>query len=345
MSAPAPRPRRAWKIVRRITLICVSLVALCLLAGMVARLNLLRQHPAPGVLVDLGGYRLHLHCTGSGSPAVILESGQGELGLTWANVQPVVAKTTRVCSYDRAGYGWSEPGPQPRTASASVDELRALLQKAGVAPPYVLVGHSIGGLYAKLYAHRYPDEVAGMVLVDSSHEDQNEGLDPAFAAAIQQVTSQSERQISQIKPLIASGIMALAPGMMGASAKLPADTREAYNALLATDSRSIETNLAEFKATEASFAEVRAANITTLGAIPLLVLTRGQAEPLPPGVSIDPAVVAQAEERFHRLQTEVAALSSGGHLVVVEDSGHNIQLDQPAAVIGAIESVLEAVRP
>lgn len=345
MSAPAPRPRRAWKIVRRIALVGASLIALCLLAGTVARLNLRRQHPAPGVLVDLGGYHLHIHCTGSGAPTVVLESGQGELGLTWANVQPVVAKSSRVCSYDRAGYGWSERSPQPRTASASVDELRALLQKAGVAPPYLLVGHSIGGLYVKLYAHRYPGEVAGMVLVDSSHEAQNLDLDPAYAVAIQQMTSQAEGQIAQIKPLIASGIMALAPGVMGASDKLPADTREAYNALLATDSRSIETNLAEFKATDASFAEVRAANIATLGAIPLLVLTRGRAEPLPPNVSIDPALVAQAEERFRQFQAELAALSSGGHLVVVEDSGHNIQLDQPAAVIGAIESVLEAVRP
>lgn len=345
MSAAARRPGRAWRIVRRIVIICVALVALCLLAGAVARLNLRRQHPPPGTLVDLGGYRLHIHCTGSGSPAVVLESGQGELGLTWANVQPVVAKSSRVCSYDRAGYGWSERSPLPRTASASVDELRSLLQKAGVEPPYVLVGHSIGGLYVKLYAHRYPDEVAGMVLIDSSHEDQNLDLDPAYAAAIRQVTSQAEGQIAQVKPLIATGIIALAPGLMGASARLPADAREAYNALLASDSRSVETNLAEFKATDASLAEVRAANIATLGAIPLLVLARGRAEPLPPNVILDPAVAARAEERWRALQADHAALSTGGHLIVVEDSGHNIQLDQPAAVIGAIESVLEAVRP
>ncbi|MFL6203124.1 MAG: alpha/beta fold hydrolase, partial [Thermoanaerobaculia bacterium] len=125
----------------------------------------------PGQMVDVGGFRLHLVCEGEGSPAVILEAGAADAWLTWHEIQPELARLTRVCSYDRAGIGYSDPGPRPRSRRRAVEELRTLLARAGVPPPYVLVGHSFGGSSARLYALLHPDEVAGLVLVESSHED------------------------------------------------------------------------------------------------------------------------------------------------------------------------------
>lgn len=127
-----------------------------------------------GRAFDVGGRTLNLACEGEGSPAVVLESGAGAPGYSWVNVQSEIAKFTHVCSYDRAGYGWSDAGPYPRTSAAIADDLHALLRAAGVAPPYVLVGASFGGLNVRVYAGKYPGETAGVVLVDSSHEDQHE---------------------------------------------------------------------------------------------------------------------------------------------------------------------------
>ena len=125
-----------------------------------------KAYPPPGKMVDVGGYRLHLNCTGSGSPTVVIESGLGDSSATWGWVQPEVAKTTRVCTYDRAGMGWSETSPQPRTAREFAKELHTLLAKANEPGPYVLVGHSLGGYTVRVYAHDYPAEVVGVVFVD-----------------------------------------------------------------------------------------------------------------------------------------------------------------------------------
>jgi pimeloyl-ACP methyl ester carboxylesterase len=132
-----------------------------------------RIYPPPGELVDVGGHSLHINCVGEGSPTVILEAGSGATSVDWANIQPEVANTTRVCAYDRAGSGWSEPGPEPGDPQQIAGELHTLLGNAGIDGPYVLVGHSFGGLYVLMYDDLYPNEVEGMVLVDSSHPEQS----------------------------------------------------------------------------------------------------------------------------------------------------------------------------
>jgi pimeloyl-ACP methyl ester carboxylesterase len=132
-----------------------------------------RIYPPLGELVDMDGHSLHINCVGEGSPTVILESGLGATSVDWANIQPEVANTTRVCAYDRAGSGWSEPGPGPGDPQQIAAELHTLLANAGIDGPYVLVGHSFGGLYVRMYAYQYPNEVEGMVLVDSSHPEQS----------------------------------------------------------------------------------------------------------------------------------------------------------------------------
>src|SRR5438309_5962518 len=171
-SSVSSRPRRTirQRLLRLLGIVSLSLVGLLLLGlsyQAIASAVDTSHYPAPGKLVDIGGYRLHINCTGTGSPTVILDAGLGGTSLDWSKVQPAVAGFTRVCSYDRAGYGWSDTGPGPRTSQQIVKELHLLLVHAQISGPYLLVGHSLGGLNMRLYAYRYPGEVAGMDLLAS----------------------------------------------------------------------------------------------------------------------------------------------------------------------------------
>ena len=172
------RPRRrlgSW-IRRGVLGLVIGLVVLAVIAVIYQAFGTeiyRRIYPPPGELVDVGGHSLHINCVGEGSPTVILESGSGATSVDWANIQPEVANTTRVCAYDRAGSGWSETGPGPGDPQQIAGELHTLLGNAGIDGPYVLVGHSFGGLYVRMYAELYPNEVEGMVLVDSSHPEQS----------------------------------------------------------------------------------------------------------------------------------------------------------------------------
>jgi pimeloyl-ACP methyl ester carboxylesterase len=152
-------------------------------------------YPMPGQLIDVGGHRLHLHCTGSGSPTVVLEPGGGAMSSNLGWITPGVARDTRVCVYDRAGRGWSEPADTPQDGAQTAADLHTLLHRANVPGPYVLAGHSFGGLYALTFAARYPDEVAGMVLVDSTA--------PAAASSTAQSSSDANRRLSALASIAA----------------------------------------------------------------------------------------------------------------------------------------------
>lgn len=171
---PASRRGRLRLWIRRGLVALVGLVLVLVLAGLVyqflATQLAYRRYPAPGEMVAVAGHDMQLYCTGRerGGPTVVMDAGLGGGLLDWQTVQPKVAEFARVCSYDRSGVGWSESGPNPRTSPRIVEELHVLLKNAGVEGPYVLVGHSFGGANAQLYADEYPDEVAGMVLVDSA---------------------------------------------------------------------------------------------------------------------------------------------------------------------------------
>ena len=150
----------------------VALLTGCLVS--VGTLHSQTEPPAPGRLLDVGGWRMHINCAGTaraGQPTVILEAGSSDFSIDWAFVQPEVATFTRVCSYDRSGSGWSDLGPYPKTLKQTIFELHTLLDKAGVSAPLVYVGHSYGGRLARIYASTYPAEVVGMVMVDAGHED------------------------------------------------------------------------------------------------------------------------------------------------------------------------------
>ena len=324
---------KLFRIGSIVMLVVLILALVVLAAGAIAKSNLAKQHPAPGQLVDVGGYKLHINCVGQGSPTVILEAGWGDYSATWAYVQPEVAKTTRVCSYDRAGYGWSEASPHPRTASMMAEELHTLLVLANVQAPYVLVGHSLGGMIVRVYAHNYPDGVVGMVLLDSVHEEQYDRL-PGAKSSI----SDLARQFRMLGVLSSTGFMALAPQSIPDQG-LP-DEVFAINKVIWATTGYFETAAAELSSMKESTAEVRAMRITSFGNLPLSVLSAGLYYPDP---SLSEAENQKSREEWQAMQSELVALSSQGKQTIAEKSGHGIQLVQPDLVIDAIQEMINSI--
>ena len=260
-------------------------------------------HPPPGEMVDVGGHRLHIYCEGEGGPTVVLEAALGNSSAHWVRVQREVSKVTRVCAYDRAGMGWSERGPEPRDAERVSGELHALLEGAGVEGPYVVVGHSYGGLYARMYAARYPAEVAGVVLVDSSHPEQFERLPDGPENHAQ------ARRLFAVAPLFARlGIIRLFD-LLPVPAELPASQRAEIEASNPSTGQ-VSTTAEEFRATPQTTARVREAG--NLGDKPLEVVSAGEQPPA-----------------WLELQDELAALSSESTHRVVEGATHVSLLYDP----------------
>jgi pimeloyl-ACP methyl ester carboxylesterase len=301
--------------IKRILIAVVGVVLLATLAGftyqsLATRLDLGRT-PAPGRLVDIGGHRLHIWCSGSETPSVILETGLGGTAADWGLVQPEVANFTNVCSYDRAGMGYSDPGPRPRTLARINGELTQLLDRAGVTGPVVLVGASIGGLSARLLASEHPDHIAGLVLVDPSSEDESPHLPP----------------IAPYVPLYSSlGIFRLRGVTFGPSpASLPPATRRFAEAT-SRRTAAYRTTLDEMTHLPEGLAEVKATRRPLT--IPLVVVTAGQG----------------SDAAWLESQRGQAALSSRGCQVIAEHSGHGIAVGQPEIVIRAIQSVVDAAK-
>jgi len=269
-----------------------------------------------GELISVGGHRLHLHCVGEGAPTVVLEAGIGGNHLDWVRAQPAIGRFTRVCSYDRAGYGWSERGPKPRTVSQITGELRALLDKARIEAPVVLVGHSFGGLVSLYYASRFRREVAGLVLVDSMHADQYD----RFARAGINVPTEPRGIVYSSPKVLTYGI--------------PREYKElAYELASSDKSRSYMFN--ELRNVPHSIAEVRASATPVL---PASVLVHGNREW--DSVTAD----GRMEDIWLQLQTDLAADLQGPAPVIAAESGHQLPLDDPEAVIGAVRDMVMALR-
>ena len=232
------------------------------------------NHP-PGLMVDVGGYRMHLYCIGQGSPPVVLESGLGGYWLDWYKTQPQIAKFTYVCAYDRAGLGWSDPSPRSRNSRAMAEELHTLLHKAGVAGPYVLAGHSFGGFNVRMYASLYPTDVVGLVLVDSSHPDQNN----RFSPRLHQFMRDSQRQLDMHGRTMPFGI----PRLMGWCGTDPPEFRSMVRAV-ECQTRSFREVHDEWANFDEDGAQVR--TTASLGNMPLVVLSHDP-EKLTPGVPRD----------------------------------------------------------
>ncbi|MCC6390529.1 MAG: alpha/beta hydrolase [Bryobacterales bacterium] len=316
------------------------LIALLASAGLVyqaaASARDLRRHRAPGQMVDVGGHRLHLHCIGEGAPVVVLESGLGEDSTIWALVQPEVAKFSKVCAYDRAGYAWSDPGPLPRTSARVASELHALLRAAAIPGPYVLVGHSLGGFHVRVWAHQYAEEVAGVVLVSPSHED--------LPAKTPEAAKARDRRLEWwASVLLRFGVPRLFPGLFGAKdymnelrTKLPPKVAPAAGSLL-FQTKHVSAYFGELDGVDETYEQVRAAS--DLGDVPLTVVTeRSDRRRL-----LNPD--EQAFERaWDKLMDRSAKLSKRGKRVIAEHSGHLIQLDRPDVVVTAIRDVFNHIR-
>lgn len=314
-----------------LTALLVALVVVIGLAGAVAKANLKRQFPPVGQLIDVGGYRLHINVQGQqhAGPTVVLDSGTGGFGVQWALVQPAVAQFARVVAYDRAGYGWSDPSPRqvPRDVETLAQELHTLLQKANLPGPYILVGHSLGGVVARQFAQHDRACVAGLVLVDSAHEQQPQRFPPELV----KMMASMKTMLGVMKFLNVVGIQALHPKMLAGDQLGPQEMIDVYRALIATNPHHFPTTLAESEA-----ALVGAAAPAPLGSLPLVVLSHGLPQDVP---MAKPEVNRAYEEAWQTMQAELAALSPDSQRRVVENAGHNIQIDQPQAVVEAIRAV------
>ena len=318
-----------------IGLLVVVILALgTVIAGQIAKANLKQKYPAPGQLVDVGGYQLHINCIGEGSPTVVLAAGLGDFSVTWGAVQPQIAKTTRVCAYDRAGYGWSEPSPSDLTINGMAEELHTLLVNANVPGPYVMVGHSLSGLMVRVFTHNYPEDVAGMVLVDSTHEEQYVRLTaavPRFAELLNSGNESGKKQYRFFSFLSSTGVMALMPQLIP-NPGYQEDTFDQYKAIWST-TNFFETILAEMNVLEKILADSRDMRMTSFGSLPLVVLSAGPIGPDPNYSDAENQILGQIRQE---LQSDLLLLSSGSKQIIAEKSGHNIHHDQPDLVIDAI---------
>lgn len=283
------------------------------------------QNPPPGQLIDIGGYRLHLYCKGQGSPTVILESGLGRSCLDWYLIQNQIAQNTRVCSYDRAGLGWSDPGPKPRTSQQMVKELGHLLKKAQVPGPFLLVGHSLGGLNMLLFAHQHPKEVVGAIL-----------LDPSYLGLNLPYPSQREKKILEErkryrlsafwvnKALGLQRMRSLLQKEPAFMSNLPPSVQRSYRALWIRGTH--QSTLFE---EEASFTESLAQlkEPPPLKEKPLIILTP-----------------REAETWWKELQSSLKNFSSRSEEFLVKESGHNILLEQPDQVVKVIKKLIQEYR-
>jgi pimeloyl-ACP methyl ester carboxylesterase len=295
-----------------------------------------RRYPLQGELVDIGGFRLHLNCIGQGTPTVVMDAGGGAPSITWGLVPSEIAKFTRVCTYDRAGLGWSDRNPRiSRTSQQSVDELHLLLTKAGINPPYILVGHSLGGVNMRLYASQYPEDVVGLVLVDSSHENQITSDEMWRRIKMQSWLYQVLRVVSQVGVLRLIGEMNLLPILEDIKReikKYPLAVQTLFDPFKSFCYRpdywaTASSELANIKK---SFEELR--SVTSLGSLSLIVLSQG---------SKDSKMSDERFQEWSSLQLNLTKLSSNSQHIIAENSGHLVQLDRPELVISAVAQLIE----
>jgi len=269
----------------------------------------------PGRMIDVGGYRLHLYCRGHGHPVVVFDAGLGGFSMDWIFVQSLLEGDAEVCAYDRAGYGWSDPGPAPRDSDQIATELVALLHNADLPPPYVLVGHSFGGYNVEIFAKNNPREVAGIVLVEASHPEQSDRL-PHLPAE----TGRPDRGMlvtffdpSVVYEHYPEQYWHPIGGLMSSGKALRAQQRELRNF-------------------DVSAAQVRMAG--DLPRVPLVVVTRGRR------VWPETPLGDSMEKAWAELQHELALSAPGGRQLIARRSGHLVHLDEPEIVVEAVRLVL-----
>ena len=334
-------PTKNFRTLRKVAE-CVVLSIVALVAAAVAgssSYNAIAVHqfwaanPPPGVFYTVNGHRMHMNCTGSGSPTIILDSGLGNDALIWGGVQPVLSETTRVCSYDRAGFGWSDALPAPRDADHIAAELHGLLLQAKVTGPIVLMGHSIAGLYMREYASRYPADIAGIVFVDVSTPLQDE--DPAMKA----VDSKTPTQWISMLLLRARYIAGL-PRLTGQCSNFLGSTGQA-GILQAED--LCEPHFGAMAAEKDSFNKSGHETVHTgpYGALPILILSQDVTTvhlPVPAQQTADLA------NSWNQMQEDLKKLSTRSRRIIAKRSGHYVQLFRRDLIWKEVPLFIEQIR-
>ena len=330
-----------WTAVAAVVSALVALPLACAAYQVLGERKDRTRYPMPGQAIDVGGHRLHVQRMGDAGPTIVFDSGIGGSSIEWSAIQQEVAKFARVITYDRAGYGYSEDGPGPRNSDRTVEELHTLLNKANIPGPYILVGHSFGGLNARIFAHRYPQEVAGLVLVDATHEDE---LTERFPKEHREAWYEGVKGTKAFSSLAAFGL----PRMMAKSGLLP-DEMKAALAKLSPEVRAkilafyfnprhLRTLYQEMAAMEASYAIARQTG--PFGDLPLIVIRHGRPDKTDPRTPSE--VTERIEQGLAELAESMAGLSTRGKVVVAEQSGHAVHYDQPDLIVSAIRDMVEA---
>ncbi len=297
-----------------------------------------KRFPMPGERVDIGGRSLHLYCSGEGPVTVLLENGLGGNYSAWRLVQPSIAQFARVCNYDRAGLGWSDPSDRATRAEFVSADLHTLVNAAGLKPPFVLVGWSAGGIFVRRYYHDHPNGIIGMVFVDSSQEQQRHRL--AEPGDTQEHQREIEYQLGACRALAWSGLVRASGAMKQTVAPLhmPADleaemvamqNRTNYCSGIAHEMQGFESDVSQSDPP------------ALLGDVPLVVLRRGRASsPKDYPMPVSQADLDQLDQSWITLQNELAALSTHSSHRIARDSGHAIPIQAPELVVEAVRDIV-----
>jgi pimeloyl-ACP methyl ester carboxylesterase len=325
--------RAAERIVLSAVVLVAAAVAVSSLYNAVARLWFRTHNPPPGEMYLVDGYKMHMYCTGSGSPTIILDAGLGDDAIIWSSVQPALAKTTRVCAYDRAGFGWSESAPAPRDADHIAAELHGLLRQARIDLPIVLMGHSIAGIYMRAYAAHYPEDLAGMVFVDGSTPMQQEN--PAIKAMMGKgpppwvIALVGNAAFSVGVPRLLGKCSQTRPGLDARSSRLQAEDRCELH---------VDSPMSEMRNMERSGLETQHSG--PYGSLPILILSHDPEKTM----ATENSTQRMAEASWSQMQEDLKKLSTRSRRIIAKGSSHYIQIDRADLIDKEVPLFIQEIR-